>query len=166
MWVYLSDSFLSIVAHDFDPTCLLVRARVAGDIERVFPGVKAKRTPGADYLYRAKIPHQRVYKAISRAVLGIDYRNFKGSVADELRHNAYLGCWTAMSRLQQLKDEDAVETMTALGRIPPLSESTPHGRLRSPAPRTRAGAPSGKRAKRARLPARPRPSQSRSPRAR
>jgi hypothetical protein len=37
MWVFLNDSFLSIVAHRTEPGVLLVRARTAGDIEAVFP---------------------------------------------------------------------------------------------------------------------------------
>jgi len=46
MWIFLSDSFLSIVDKD-DPSgaTLLVRARVAGDIERVFPGVAVATMP-------------------------------------------------------------------------------------------------------------------------
>ena len=36
MWVFLSDAFLSIVAHRDDPDALLVRARRQGDIECVF----------------------------------------------------------------------------------------------------------------------------------
>ena len=41
MWIFLSDSFLSIVAHRDKPGVLLVRARRAGDIEAVFPDVKS-----------------------------------------------------------------------------------------------------------------------------
>lgn len=42
MWVFMSDSFLSIVADSTvsKSDCLLVRARREGDIERVFPEAK------------------------------------------------------------------------------------------------------------------------------
>lgn len=52
MWISLSDSFLSIVALEgpaADPAQLLVRARVAGDIERVFPTAMVTHTPKHDY---------------------------------------------------------------------------------------------------------------------
>lgn len=145
MWIALSDSFLSIVAHDFDPECLLVRARVAGDIERVFPKAKVERTPDADYLYRAKIPTEQVAQALAREARGIDYRNFKNSVLDQDRHDAYLACWSAMLRLQRIKDE----CEPAWARSVPvgvLSAAKRQARHQSLAPRTRAGARTGKRA--------------------
>ena len=40
MWLCLNDAFLSIVALPGHPDELLVRARIAGDIERLFPAAQ------------------------------------------------------------------------------------------------------------------------------
>lgn len=106
MWLSLSDSFLSIVAiagPTADPAQLLVRARVAGDIERVFPQAKVTHTPKADYAYRTTLPRTQVASALTAAVDTIDYTNFKNSVPDRARHDAYLACWLAMHDLQTQK---------------------------------------------------------------
>jgi len=103
MWVSLSDSFLSIVALEgpaADPAQLLVRARVAGDIERVFPTAKVTHTPRSDYAYRTTLPRTMVANALVAAVEAIDYTNFKNSVPDQARHDAYFECWEAMYNLQ------------------------------------------------------------------
>lgn len=99
MWIFLSDSFLSIVA-DADPALLVVRARRKGDIERVFPRLRAIRTLNRDYLYRRAIPRGLVEEAIAGAVAGIEYRNFKDSVKDNVRHAAYVSVWQTMHSYQ------------------------------------------------------------------
>jgi hypothetical protein len=99
MWLSLSDSFLSIVAlagPTADPGHLLVRARVAGDIERVFPTATVTHTPKADYAYRTALRRTAVATALATAVHAIDYTNFKNSVPDRARHDAYFACWEAM----------------------------------------------------------------------
>src|SRR4051812_40829442 len=99
MWLSLSDSFLSIVALKgpaADPAQLLVRARVAGDIERLFPTTVVTHTPNHDYAYRSTLPRTVVANALAAAVEAINYTNFKNSVADQARHDAYLVCWEAM----------------------------------------------------------------------
>jgi hypothetical protein len=95
MWIFMSDSFLSVVNHK-NPKMLTVRARVAGDIENVFPKAKVAHTPKRDYYYRTTLPREQVAKAIADSVAKIDYNNFKNSVSDNGRHNALLECWTAM----------------------------------------------------------------------
>src|SRR5216683_7097861 len=52
MWIMTNDSYLSIVSKDCGPAELLVRARRAGDIEKVFPEAKVTRNTNSDYLYR------------------------------------------------------------------------------------------------------------------
>ena len=101
MWIFLSEAFLSIVQHDADSDNLLVRARLKGDIERVFSGYKVSKTPNADYLFRATVPRSVVISALTKAVAQIDYPNFKNSVSHDERHDAYLGVWSVMNRAQQ-----------------------------------------------------------------
>jgi hypothetical protein len=101
MWICLSDAFVSIVAHREEPDALMVRARRAGDLERVFPGCDVVRTPRADYLYRTTLPRDQVAAAIARELLRVDYANFKDSVPDAMLHGAYSSFWAAMLRVQQ-----------------------------------------------------------------
>jgi hypothetical protein len=104
MWIHLNDAFLSVVAHRTDPGVLLVRARVAGDIERVFPGADVVETPTADYRFRAVLPHAVVGAALVSRLSSIKYDNFKNSVAEDDRHDAYADCWLAMRRFQLVSE--------------------------------------------------------------
>lgn len=115
MWIFLNDAFLSIVAVSprgrNAPTSsvadraklLLVRGRIAGDIERVFPAAKVRRTDDRDYRYRAYVSREDVAPRLAEAVTAISYRNFKNSVApaETRRHGAYLLVWETVWRFQQ-----------------------------------------------------------------
>lgn len=109
MWIFLNNAMLSIVdpqgtyAGGSGPKSakLLVRARIAGDIEAVFPHAKVERTPSRDYLFRALLGRVDVIAALARSVQDMDYANFKGSVTDQARHDAYLGVWGVMHREQE-----------------------------------------------------------------
>jgi|SRR5580704_18831608 hypothetical protein len=100
MWIFLSDSFLSIVAHSSIPGSLLVRARHEGDIERAFPDIAATVDESADYRYRAVIPREVVAQRLSEVAGSIDYPNFKNTVHDHDRRDAYMEIWSTMYRLQ------------------------------------------------------------------
>jgi succinate dehydrogenase/fumarate reductase flavoprotein subunit len=108
MWIFLKDAFLSIIDPDgaYDGSKgpvsnkLLVRGRFKGDIERVFPRAKVTVTPDRDYRYRALIPRDTVAQAMYRAVMQAGAKNFKGSVKEKWRHDAYMGCWFTMEREQ------------------------------------------------------------------
>jgi len=100
MWIFLSDSFLSIVDKGGDGSTLLVRARKAGDIERVFPEAKVVEGAWTDYLYRTRIDREVVAGKIADAVRRIDYPNFKATVKEGDRHHAYMETWQAMCSLQ------------------------------------------------------------------
>ena len=100
MWLFMNDAYLSVVANRHNRDELLVRARRQGDIEATFPGYLAETTPLADYRYRAMIPRPVVATAITMRVLGLDYDNFKNSVPDNPRHDAYLTVWHVMNRYQ------------------------------------------------------------------
>lgn len=101
MWIMLNDAFFSVVKKDCRPDELLVRARRAGDIEKVFGNdVRVARNDDADYLYRARIPFRDVARAMDGELRRIDYPNFKDTVADRALHDAYLRVWGAMLSLQ------------------------------------------------------------------
>lgn len=105
MWIFLKDAFLSIVEDKTDPHggTLLVRARARGDIERIFPTARVSTTPGRDYRFRASLPSVAVANAIADEITRIGYGNFKDSVSENDRHNAYLRVWSTMSQWQEFR---------------------------------------------------------------
>ncbi len=105
MWIFLNDAFLSIVAPERGHKNLVVRARKEGDIERVFAGVTVTRTGDRDYLFRAMVSRQRVAAAISDRLLDTRYTNFKNSVREDSRHDAYQRVWSTMLGYQRQHDE-------------------------------------------------------------
>ena len=96
MWIYLNNSFLSIVAHNDKPEHMHVRGRRRGDIEAVFPEANVTDTPDRDYAFRADISKSTVEEAMLRAVRNIKYGNFKGSISETSRHDEYLEVWGVM----------------------------------------------------------------------
>src|ERR1700743_485627 len=100
MWIMTNHSYLSIVSKDCGPAELLVRARRAGDIEKVFPNAKVTRPTHRDYLYQAILPREVGKQALAAMIDLIDYPNFKDSVEDRSLHAAYVSVWCAMAGLQ------------------------------------------------------------------
>jgi hypothetical protein len=100
MWIFTSKSFLSIVEHTDEAGLLHVRARFAGDIEEIFPSADVIETPHNDYRYRTSLPREKVVEALGRAIKGIDYDNFKNSVHEQPRKDAYIKVWEAMWQAQ------------------------------------------------------------------
>ena len=101
MWIFLNDSFLSIVAHRHEPDMLLVRARREGDIEAVFPGAFVEINDNADYRYRTVIPRPEVASVLADCVQKVNYDNFKNSIRDHDRHDNYFDVWGTMNNFQQ-----------------------------------------------------------------
>ncbi len=112
MWIMLPDAYISAVAYITNPPqdhLLLVRARVKGDLEKLFPGNTVERTVDADYLYRTIVTRNQLKLLLLNEVDRIDYKNFKNAVPteDKPRHDAYLKCWTAMNHLQEQLDPES-----------------------------------------------------------
>jgi hypothetical protein len=104
MWICLNDAFLSIVHKDCERGELLVRARRAGDIQKVFGRlVKVRKDTKTDYAFRAVVSKTDVKEAMAREIDRITYSNFKDSITPEEQalHDAYLRVWTTMSQLQE-----------------------------------------------------------------
>jgi hypothetical protein len=111
MWIALNNSFLSIVRKQPRDKFLTVRARVAGDIERVFPDAKVQVGGGTDYKFRAQIGDKVVADAIAKQIKGISYGNFKDSVQDDDRHDAYFNVWRAMMAMQKMPVDHRQDAM-------------------------------------------------------
>lgn len=100
MWIFLTNSFISVVQKPGDTDLLTVRARIKGDIEAVFPDAKVEVGKGTDYKFRAKIPRVVVAKVLHDQAMGVTYSNFKGAVKDHKHHDAYMKVWSAMYAVQ------------------------------------------------------------------
>ena len=98
MWVFLSDAFLSVIAHRDEPDLLIVRSRIAGDIERALPEASVFEDDRSDYRYRALVPRGTFSRAMAEAAASITATNFKASVTDKRRHDAYMDVWRTMAR--------------------------------------------------------------------
>ena len=100
MWLMTNKAFLSVVKDRGNNERVLVRARVAGHIESVFPDADVFTDGNADYMFRAFLPRAQVMAALGNLVFDIDYDNFKNSVKNKRLHDAYLQVWYAMWDLQ------------------------------------------------------------------
>jgi len=107
MWIFLNDAFVSAVQHRHYPEALMVRARLEGDLEKLFPNRDVTETPSADYRFRAVVPKTEFAKVIAARIAAIDYTNFKNTVFDETRHHAYMGVWTVMHTAQITESGDS-----------------------------------------------------------
>jgi len=101
MWVFLNNSFLSIVQKPGQKDSLTVRARIRGDIERVCPGAGVSENTGTDYKFRAVVDRKEIAKALSENIMNLTASNFKASVSDPDRHDAYYKVWCAMNNYQR-----------------------------------------------------------------
>lgn len=101
MWILLNDAMLSIVADRNSHTHLLVRGRSKGDVETIFPGADVTYTPDADYFWRALVKREDVAKAIADELMTLTYDNFKMSVREHFRHEAYVDIWARLRELQE-----------------------------------------------------------------
>ena len=105
MWIFLNNSFLSIVENRTNKEELLVRSRIKGDIENVFPDSNVFEMKNADYKYRSFIKKTDVSNKLKNIVENINYDNFKSSISSDQtkRHNSYLNVWNELRKLQKLK---------------------------------------------------------------
>jgi hypothetical protein len=60
MWIFTVNGFFTVIQDRKDPAFVWLRSRLREDIERNFPGVEVQEHPGADYLFRAKLPREQV----------------------------------------------------------------------------------------------------------
>ena len=101
MWIFMSNSFLSVVQNKDDATLLHVRARKRDDLKLLFPQAFITKTPDGDYPFRCDVGREVFAQALVNEIDQIDYTNFKASVKDRRRHDAYMDVWTAMRSWQR-----------------------------------------------------------------
>lgn len=132
MWIFLNDSMLSIVAHRERKDCLLVRARLRGDIEANFPKAEVWEDNQADYRWRAVVTREEVSRVLFEQAYRIDYTNFKGSVKERERHDWYMRVWTEGHRMQDVEklDERCRPALKQRARKP--RKAAPRGAVPAP----------------------------------
>ncbi len=106
MWIFCKGGFFSAVEHFDNKAVIHVRARFAGDLERLCQahGVEPKVmvTPGNDYAYRMDFDRSVWTRLVAAEADQIDYANFKNAVHDgTVRDQAYLGVWSVLSHAQR-----------------------------------------------------------------
>lgn len=106
MWVFTKDGFFSAVQHFDETDTILVRGRVATDLQRLCQITKTEmvENPTADYRYRTTITRAAWGDYLQQASRELDYPNFKdamhGVFSDSRRDRAHMEVWSAMNRLQ------------------------------------------------------------------
>lgn len=109
MWIFTNFGFFSVVQKGGDDD-LTVRVRVGSDLDRLREQYLPELGPtvegsGTDYRYRATVPSKSLGAALAAIVRGIDYSNFKDSVAHELGHrraDVMHGIWREALRLEEV----------------------------------------------------------------
>jgi len=104
VWTFTTVGMFSVIQHRDDKDLLLVRARVKGDLENLrdkfLPNLgKIAESPNADYPYRALAWKTDYAEAMKRAVMAIDYTNYKSEVTKTQgseRHDVYMRIWGIM----------------------------------------------------------------------
>jgi len=131
MWLFTPFSFLSIVQKpDQVPGTLTARARAAGDLEKVFPGVAVTHSTDTDYPFRAVVRREMLKDALCRVIDDLDYPNFKSATVENDRHFAYFEVWKAMAAFQRGRERPARPhaQRTHLGRAAPKKLLSSPGR--------------------------------------
>ena len=113
----MPDAFISIAEHADDHRLLIVRARIAGDIEHIFPEAQVMETPEEDYRYRAALSRDRVANIIANRISHIGYSSVSGSVTDEQRWTAYVGVLAAMQEEQQRRMDTTLDLDRKVKRV-------------------------------------------------
>ena len=138
MWLITNFGFFSVVQKPDDPAAgtLTVRARVKGDLEtlrdRYLPDLgDIVADAGTDYRFRAKAPRTALSHAVARAILDIDYANFKNSVAKTQGHersHIYGEVWIALHALEA-RESPLASNRETVGSTPVLSGTAYGGAL-------------------------------------
>lgn len=108
MWLMTNKSFVSIVEHRDNTNLLCVRGRFKGDVDRFLGDRCEVETPDADYRFRAVATRGDVTDRLAISISEVDYPNFKNSVREKWRHDAYLEVWGVMWREQKARVRAAV----------------------------------------------------------
>jgi hypothetical protein len=105
MLIFTRNSFISIVDHPTDDRFLVIKGRIGGDIEAIFPESEVFERPGADFRFQTTVSRDRVAHRIAHLVKEIHYETFESSIEDPDRRQAYIQVWSAMYEEQARRTE-------------------------------------------------------------
>lgn len=100
MWIMMQHTAIFLATEPGDDR-IMVRARRKRDIKALFPRATVTHTPDNDYQFRAMVDANTVGRVVAGEIGRINYRRFKPQVKDHHLHDAYMGCWHAMLRIQE-----------------------------------------------------------------
>ncbi|WP_209442229.1 NUDIX hydrolase [Neoroseomonas oryzicola] len=133
MWLITSFGFFSVVQKPGDKAegSLTVRARVAGDLDRLrsefLPSLgPTKEHAGTDYRYRARAPRGDVAVALANIAMSIEYGNFKDEVAKrqgKTRAATYGKVWDVLFGLKA----DEASKSASVSSVPKAAEVSTDG---------------------------------------
>ena len=95
----MNDAFFSVVKDRNIEEDVVVRARVKGDLEKVFGEQhKVIESSDSDYRFRMFLNQEYVSKVVAERLSNIDYPNFKNSInkKDTARKSHYTRVWGVM----------------------------------------------------------------------
>src|SRR3954463_12252560 len=108
MWIFTVNGFFTIIQDRKDANFVWLRARLREDIERNFPGIEVQEHPGADYLFRAKLPREqvaaRVMELVMEANVTSHFKDVMIRTASKPEHGSrsamLYGVWNAGAAMQ------------------------------------------------------------------
>lgn len=114
MWLFLRESFVSVVADKEDNSMLWVRARSRSCLENMFgDNAKIKVSTNNDYNCRVKVDRIEFSRLLSTVALeDINYTNFKDSLKDVKRHRFYTNVWYVMLDFFYPKDNPSLHSQS------------------------------------------------------
>lgn len=95
----------------YERDIMVCRARKSGDLENALGetarryGIQIKEmtNQGTDYAFRVFLPRKVVAEAMYEQVMNNHAHNFKATVREDDRHDAYMDVWTVMNNFQRGK---------------------------------------------------------------
>jgi hypothetical protein len=110
MWLFTVNGFFTIIQDRKDANYVWLRARLREDIERNFPGVEVTEHPGADYLFRAKLPREQVAQRVMELVMENNvtshFKDVMIRTASKPKHGSrsgmLYGVWNAGAAMQPI----------------------------------------------------------------
>lgn len=93
MWIFFNTGFISVVQDRDDLNRLIVRARRPEILSTAFPNEAIKVSDRSDYRFRVFVSRRQLGEALCRAIVAIDYPNFKSSVNDPELNDLYNEIW-------------------------------------------------------------------------
>lgn len=134
MWIFTVNGFFTVIQDRKDPAFVWLRSRLREDIERNFPGVEVTEHPGADYLFRAKLPREQVAQRLFELAMENNVTShFKDVMIRTAskpefgsRSSMLYGVWTAGAAMQPIAPYSK-QPRVKQAWTPPKTGSTPGG---------------------------------------